>query len=130
MYSGNKSKECYFSVSSALQTTTNHQNFIFLKLNSIPELRELDSLQPVSISEPTINQLEDSQPKTETTAEPIVAVSNSASKPVESMAVDESPKVPNVDPALLKYRKMLQFGVPKGAVELKMINDGLDPKLL
>jgi len=35
-----------------------------------------------------------------------------------------------VDPTILKYRKMIQFGVPRGAVEFKMVNEGLDPKLL
>lgn len=53
------------------------------------------------------------------------------SKPVELIAaVDKSTDEPNVDPAIIKYRKMLQFGVPRGAVELKMIHEGLDPKLL
>jgi len=97
----------------------------------VPELRELKLQQPISTSEPPINQLEDAQLKSETTAEPIETIENSASKPIESPAVvDESPKVPSVDPTILKYRKMIQFGVPRGAVELKMVNDGLDPKLL
>lgn len=48
----------------------------------------------------------------------------------EPVVIDESPNEQTVDPTISKYRKMLQFGVPRGAVELKMVNEGLDPKLL
>ena len=29
-----------------------------------------------------------------------------------------------------KYKKMLQTGVPRGAVQQKMVRDGVDPNLL
>lgn len=48
----------------------------------------------------------------------------------EPAVVNESHIEPILDPTILKYRKMIQFGVPRGAVELKMVNEGLDPKLL
>lgn len=56
---------------------------------------------------------------------------NIVSESVEPAVVNENPKEPTVeDPTILKYRKMLQVGVPRGAVELKMVHEGLDPKLL
>lgn len=109
------------------------------KLNSVPELQEIQTNEPPS------NQLKDNSHntevinelnKTETTDGPIKTVTtdkhgktedNIISEPV---VVDKSPNEPTVDPTILKYRKMIQFGVPRGAVELKMVNEGLDPKLL
>lgn len=55
---------------------------------------------------------------------------NFIAKPVEIAVVEESPNESSVDPSILKYRKMIQVGVPRGAVELKMVTEGLDPKLL
>ncbi|XP_022164469.1 WASH complex subunit 3 [Myzus persicae] len=114
------------------------------KLNSVPELRELESSQ-FQKSEPPSNQLKDNSNnievtnehkkieatdglnKSETTDKHGETEDNIISEPV---VVDESPSEPIVDPTILKYRKMIQFGVPRGAVELKMVNEGLDPKLL
>lgn len=66
----------------------------------------------------------------ETVADTTKTEDHVVSKPGEVAVAEESPKESNVDPSILKYRKMLQFGVPRGAVELKMITEGLDPKLL
>lgn len=100
-------------------------------MNSVPELRERELRQSNPASELPINQLDDSLHKTETREKPTNIETNSVPRPVKSVdVVDEIPKEPTVDPILLKYRKMLQFGVPRGAVELKMVNEGLDPKLL
>lgn len=100
-------------------------------MNSVPELRERELQQPNPTSKLHINQLDGNLHKTETKEEPIKTETDSVPKPVESVVVvDEIPKEPTVDPIILKYRKMLQFGVPRGAVELKMVNEGLDPKLL
>jgi len=82
----------------------------------------------VPSSELPINKLEENcSTITETTNEPKKIEDNIIPKLVEPESpVDE----PTVDPTILKYRKMLQFGVPRGAVELKMVHEGLDPKLL
>lgn len=104
------------------------------QLNSVPELRQLQSSQ-FQTSESS-NQLKDNSHniegtikhnKTEATNEHGKTEDNIISEPV---VVDEGSKEPIVDPTILKYRKMIQFGVPRGAVELKMVNEGLDPKLL
>lgn len=95
----------------------------------MPELQELES-QKIPTNEVPINQLEDTLNNTATTVEPNKTEDN-VSKSVESAdVIDENRKEQNVDPTVLKYRKMLQFGVPRGAVELKMVHEGLDPKLL
>lgn len=82
--------------------------------------------QQVPTVEPAINQLKN----TEVTNDDNKTENNIVLEPVESAVVEESPKEPVVDTAILKYRKMLQFGVPRGAVELKMAHEGLDSKLL
>lgn len=100
-------------------------------MNSVPELYEIES-QQIPTNESHINQLEtiSQNPIDESTNEPD-KTENDISKSVKPTSiVDESPKETIVDPAILRYRKMLQFGVPRGAVELKMIHEGLDPKLL
>ncbi|VVC38153.1 WASH complex subunit 3 [Cinara cedri] len=104
------------------------------KLNSVPELQEIEP-QHISTKEPSVIQLENTSQNTvdESTNRsntPNKTEGDIISKPVEHATVNESPNEPNVDPALLKYRKMLQFGVPRGAVELKMVHEGLDPNLL
>lgn len=114
------------------------------KLNSVPELRELQSSQ-FQTSEPPSSQLKDNSRNTEVTDEHnkteaadglIKTETTDAHGKTEDIiseptaVVDESPNEPIVDPTILKYRKMIQFGVPRGAVELKMVNEGLDPKLL
>ncbi|XP_015379028.1 PREDICTED: WASH complex subunit CCDC53 [Diuraphis noxia] len=113
------------------------------KLNSVPELRELQSSQ-FQTSEPPCNQLKDNSfntegtnkhNKTETTTGLKTVTTDEHGKTEDNIisepaVVDESSNEPIVDPTILKYRKMIQFGVPRGAVELKMVNEGLDPKLL
>jgi hypothetical protein len=79
--------------------------------------------------EPLIRQPKDIIKNTEVTNENKTGDKN-VPEPVESTVVDEISKESTIDPAILKYRKMLQFGVPRGAVELKMAHEGLDPKLL
>lgn len=78
-----------------------------------------------------VKQLEDTSNNTETNVKSNQTEINT-SKSVEPaiVVIDENPKEQNVDSIVLKYRKMLQFGVPRGAVELKMTHEGLDPKLL
>jgi len=94
--------------------------------------------------EPPNNQLKDNSLNTEVTNEHNKTETTNGHKTMttdehgktedniisEPAVVDESPNEPIVDPTILKYRKMIQFGVPRGAVELKMVNEGLDPKLL
>ncbi|NP_001156292.1 WASH complex subunit CCDC53 homolog [Acyrthosiphon pisum] len=115
------------------------------KLNSVPELRELQSSQ-FQTSKPPSNQLKDNSHNAEVTDEHNKTEATDGlnkTKTTDShgktediiisepaAVVDESPNEPIVDPTILKYRKMIQFGVPRGAVELKMVNEGLDPKLL
>ncbi|XP_025196161.1 WASH complex subunit 3 [Melanaphis sacchari] len=106
------------------------------KLNSVPELQELQQPQ-IQTAEPSGNHLKDYSHnktketdgliKTETTDKHSKIKENIISEPT---VIDESTNEPTVDPTILKYRKMIQFGVPRGAVELKMVNEGLDPKLL
>ncbi|CAG0925273.1 unnamed protein product [Notodromas monacha] len=43
---------------------------------------------------------------------------------------EESEVKPTVDPQLIKFHKMLQFGVPLMAVKQKMAAEGFDPNLL
>lgn len=75
--------------------------------------------------------MKDKSYKIEETNEQKKTEENIVSEPVEPAAVNENPKEPTVeDPTIVKYRKMLQVGVPRGAVELKMVHEGLDPKLL
>lgn len=73
---------------------------------------------------------EDNSTITETTNETKKVEDNIIIKPIELAVADEIHTESTVDPTILKYRKMLQFGVPRGAVELKMVHEGLDPKLL
>ncbi|XP_060838965.1 WASH complex subunit 3 [Rhopalosiphum padi] len=114
------------------------------KLNSVPELQELHPPQ-IQTSEPPGNHLKDNSYnteitnehnktettdgliRTETTEKPSKTEENNVSEPT---VINENTNEPTVDPTILKYRKMIQFGVPRGAVELKMANEGLDPKLL
>jgi len=81
-------------------------------------------------SEPSINTFQDSSHKTEPTKETKKDEDSSLLKSAELVVINESPKELTEDPTILKYRKMLQFGVPRGAVELKMVNEGIDPKFL
>lgn len=95
----------------------------------MPELRELKP-QTIVPSEPPNNQSGDSLHSTETIDEPNCAKDDIIPDPVKPEFVNDGSEEPIVDPTIIKYRKMLQFGVPRGAVELKMVNEGLDPKLL
>lgn len=95
----------------------------------MPELQELES-QIIPTSEVPINQLEETLNNTETTVEPNKTEDNISKSVEPADVIDENPKEHNLDPTVLKYRKMLQFGVPRGAVELKMVHEGLNPKLL
>lgn len=103
-------------------------------MNSVPELQELETQRIPTSETPVklpVEKLEDtSPPKTETIEESIIPKITIESKPVEPEVVEERPKETVVDPNVIKFRKMLQFGVPRGAVELKMLNEGFDPKLL
>lgn len=108
--------------------------FFFTKLNSVPELKEVES-QQILTNEPLVNQLENESQNIvdESTDRPNTPnkTEDDKSKPIEPVAaVNENPKDLILDPAILKYHKMLKFGVPRGAVEIKMIHEGLDPKLL
>lgn len=85
--------------------------------------------EPLEISSKPVLPSENVSTNVEKTGEPKKTEDN-ISQPVEPTVVDESPKDLPVDPALLKYRKMLQVGVPRAAVELKMKHEGLDPELL
>lgn len=107
----------------------------------MPDLQELEP-QKIPTSDLPSNQLEESsnniktvEPnnKTEDNVPKLVEpnkTEDNVLKLVEPVIVEENLKEPNVDPTILKYRKMLQFGVPRAAVELKMVHEGLDPKLL
>lgn len=99
----------------------------------MPELQELES--QVSLGEKSpVTVPKDTSQNTHPIIEPnkIEHDVESKSEPVESVVIDESFKetTADIDPTILKYRKMLQFGVPRGAVELKMVHEGLDPTLL
>ncbi|XP_050524437.1 WASH complex subunit 3 [Daktulosphaira vitifoliae] len=97
------------------------------KLNSIPDLREIEEKQTYHSNETIkteinenlkIEEKENSLKKEETLLDK------------NNFSDNSEEKVSTSDPVILKYRKMLHVGVPRGAVELKMLQSGLDPKCL
>jgi hypothetical protein len=55
---------------------------------------------------------------------------NSAGRRADPATKDPGKKDPSNNPKLTKYFKMLKMGIPRGAVENKMKQDGLTPSLL
>ncbi|CAG9857213.1 unnamed protein product [Phyllotreta striolata] len=87
----------------------------------------------------SISSLDDSE---ESTSKKVDAVENkpeevelndaseSITEQEEDRDVDVNSNQAKNDPRLVKFFKMLQFGVPEDAVKLKMRTEGLDPSLL
>lgn len=96
------------------------------KLNSIPEVADskdvnvqLPKPEEIETPKPTENIEENGQPS---------EVKEKVETPVDEVDPPKEPEPEN--PELLKYRKMIQVGVPLQAVKIKMQIEGLDPSLL
>lgn len=83
------------------------------KLNSVPGLDVEKTEEVVAVTELTPVKVEEMEDKT---FEGEVPTETEVAQPV-------------LDPAYMKYVKMLQFGVPEPAVRLKMTQEGVDPSL-
>ena len=88
-------------------------------LSSVPSLEQDQSTKDV-IENNSIKQEE----KTAEIDEP----DNDKEDEPKNVQIDEQPI--SKDPRYEKYLKMIHFGVPKGAVKLKMEQEGLDPSIL
>ncbi|XP_050424217.1 WASH complex subunit 3 [Adelges cooleyi] len=123
-----------------LQKVTASLCILETKLNSVPELNLKEKQQ--CLTNKTINtQIENNQATSEVKEN---STKNSNEQKLDTQVVTETVERQDstievegsethnfsADPSILKYRKMLQVGVPRGAVELKMTHSGLDPKLL
>ncbi|KAK9507317.1 hypothetical protein O3M35_007201 [Rhynocoris fuscipes] len=87
------------------------------KLNSVPEL--------------TIEKNQSSTPiNTQKTTEVNSTTSQQPSPSVQPEAAEEEETKEDHDPVVIKYMKMVQFGVPVEAVKVKMRLEGVDPSLL
>ena len=73
-----------------------------------------------------------SSPEPEPSSEPLVAVpaASPSSEPLMPMPAASPAPAPELDPAAVKYSKMLKVGLSEGAVRQRMISDGVDPSLL
>jgi WASH complex subunit CCDC53 len=84
--------------------------------NSLPQTQQIDEIQ--DNNRPTDVVIE-----TETETSNEVEESEQIDEPKEEEVVEE-------DPQMAKYRKMLQLGIPLGAVHQKMMTEGVDINLL
>ncbi|GBM36490.1 WASH complex subunit 3 [Araneus ventricosus] len=101
------------------------------KLASIPGLDDVaanvESTEPVSATQNETGASESpaTQPQSET------AVSNAAAPAEVQPKEEQKPKLTvSQDPRFAKYFKMINMGVPPGAVQLKMTAEGVDPSIL
>lgn len=97
------------------------------KLNSIPEVADkkdvnVDLPKPEEFDSPPQN-IEEKVPE---------AINEMPSESSENKTIepDTEKKQDPENPELIKYRKMVQVGVPVDAVKIKMQIEGLDPTLL
>ncbi|XP_014292701.1 WASH complex subunit 3 [Halyomorpha halys] len=99
------------------------------KLNSVPEVADS---KDVNVELPKPEEIEIPKPS-EDNKENEVSTDTEVKEKVETPQADEvdPPKEPEPEnPELVKYRKMIQVGVPLQAVKIKMQIEGLDPNLL
>ncbi|CAL1275907.1 unnamed protein product [Larinioides sclopetarius] len=100
------------------------------KLASIPGLDDVTvNVEPAESVSATQNETGASEsPSTQPQSE--TAVSNPAA-PAEQPKEEQRPKMTvSQDPRFAKYFKMINMGVPPGAVQLKMTAEGVDPSIL
>ena len=93
---------------------------------SIPAL-ETTSIPAIPTAEPTISLLE-SVPVT--TSVPIPPSAVPSDFPENVSDIHQTAVAPSSNPEILRFVKMLAFGVPLMAVEQKMLAEGYDPSLL
>ncbi|XP_035206389.1 WASH complex subunit 3-like [Stegodyphus dumicola] len=99
------------------------------KLASIPGLDDVSDAEPSeTVSSPQQNEANIPEPSTiqstpnaDQTAPPPPPPSTEPQKPVKTVSQD---------PRYAKYFKMINMGVPVGAVQLKMQAEGVDPEIL
>ncbi|XP_023210420.1 WASH complex subunit 3-like [Centruroides sculpturatus] len=93
------------------------------KLASIPGL---DDVTAQSVQQPLPEKQTIEEPSQPATTEQIPS-NEQSSNPIEP----EKPKMTiSQDPRYSKYFKMINLGVPVGAVKQKMITEGVDPNIL
>ncbi|XP_029047910.1 coiled-coil domain containing 53 [Osmia lignaria lignaria] len=88
-------------------------------LSSVPSLEQDQSTKDV---------IENNSTKQEEKTAEIDEPDNDKEDEPKNVQIDEQPI--SKDPRYEKYLKMIHFGVPKGAVKLKMEQEGLDPSIL
>ncbi|GFY79674.1 WASH complex subunit 3 [Trichonephila inaurata madagascariensis] len=100
------------------------------KLASIPGLDDITA--NAESSEPTENAQTEIGSSESTAPQPQPGAVPSAQPPVEQQVQEEQkPKMTvSQDPRFAKYFKMINMGVPPGAVQLKMTAEGVDPSIL
>uniref|UniRef100_A0A131XGD4 Coiled-coil domain-containing protein n=1 Tax=Hyalomma excavatum TaxID=257692 RepID=A0A131XGD4_9ACAR len=103
------------------------------KLSSIPGLENVtastaeakpEASEPQSTAEATAGQSQSNGPKTETSAESQKATDSTAQPPAAPT------NTVSKDPRFSKYFKMLNVGIPLGAVQIKMRQENVDPSIL
>lgn len=104
------------------------------KLSSIPGL---DKIAPIDTTPPPAAQTTSNETTQQTPAQQQTPQANNGPKETddtipEPAAVEpEKPKMTvSKDPRYMKFFKMVNFGVPSGAVKAKMAAEGLNPDLL
>ncbi|CAH1407144.1 unnamed protein product [Nezara viridula] len=98
------------------------------KLNSIPEVADSKDVN-VELPKPEESEVPKSSENNEENGQPTEEVKEKVEIPVVD-EVDPPKEAEPENPELLKYRKMIQVGVPLQAVKIKMQIEGLDPNLL
>lgn len=96
------------------------------KLNSIPGLENVSAqTATVGVDEPdkTTPTATSKEQDVKNPTQPDVSAEENSTVEQESPAVNQNPE-------LLRFYKMIQFGVPVEAVKLKMKQEGFDPSLL
>ncbi|XP_054273016.1 WASH complex subunit 3 isoform X2 [Macrosteles quadrilineatus] len=104
------------------------------KLNSIPGLEEIKMEEKVQVEVPNAGT-DVTEKSSDAKIPPAVGSGDNepgSSQPVESQSAESESATPSAakDPALARFFKMIQVGVPLPAVKLKMQQEGLDPNLL
>lgn len=115
-------------IDSKMQKLEAHLCIIEAKLNSIPGLEnviaqtattgadETDKVEPTSSDHTSVKQDTSDPPPSDISPEDGTVQSEASST--------------NQNPELVRFYKMVQFGVPVEAVKLKMKQEGFDPSLL
>lgn len=88
---------------------------------------EIADKNPVEAVQPTTPEAKDPVGQDEADTKPDV---ESTKGQVQNQEVSDNLEPISTHPVYQKYFKMVNFGVPKPAVKLKMNQEGLDPDLL